>query len=143
MNRTQKQVRPSRPQAVSRGWRSRWTAWIWVVMGVALGASLSGAWIHRQHSASVREVSAAGLYCDSGIGAAKAHGRSMVTASGGAPGAPPITPINWTQKSTTAQKEASTQPEHSRGRGLRNGPRRFRSNIRDKGRATQPVRCPV
>src|SRR5215472_3647979 len=98
MNRTQKQVRPSRPQAVSRGWRYRWTAWIWVVMGVALGASLSGAWIHRHHSDSTREISAAGLHCDSGIGAAKAHARSMVTASGGALGAPPITPINWTPK---------------------------------------------
>ena len=67
-------------------------------MGVALGASLSGAWIHRHHSDSTREISAAGLHCDSGIGAAKAHARSMVTASGGALGAPPITPINWTPK---------------------------------------------
>ena len=93
---------------MSSGRSTRWDAWIWVGTGIVPGAGLAGAWMYRQHSASIREVSTAGLHCDSGIGAAKAHGRSMVTASGGAPGAPPITPINWTQKSTTAQKEAST-----------------------------------
>jgi formylglycine-generating enzyme required for sulfatase activity len=98
-HRAEDRIRKNRPQAASRGGRSRWAAWIWVAGGLVLGVGLGGAWIHRQHSASIRDASAAGLYCDSGIGAAKAHGRSTTTVL-----------TNWTPKINDA-KPSGAAPE--------------------------------
>jgi formylglycine-generating enzyme required for sulfatase activity len=50
----------------------RKTACLWALGGTLLGTGLGGAWMYRQHH-SAAEASAAGLYCDSGIGAAKGH----------------------------------------------------------------------
>ena len=79
MNRRGKNIRQS--ARVSSGRSTRWAAWSWVGAGIVLGAGLAGAWMHRQHSASILKVSAAGSYCDSGIGAAKAHSRSAAMAA--------------------------------------------------------------
>jgi formylglycine-generating enzyme len=87
MNRAQNRTCKSRPQAAFRGGGSPRPAWIWVAGGILLGVGLGGGWILRQHSASIRDVSAAGTYCDSGIGAAKAHGRSTAAV-----------PSNWIPK---------------------------------------------
>src|SRR5262245_5382662 len=72
--------------------------WIWALSGTVLGAGAAGVWIHRQHSASLRPGVAAGLYCDSGIGAAKPHGRAAVTSPVAAAGAPSSIQTSWTPK---------------------------------------------
>ncbi len=47
--------------------------WMWVLTGTIAGAGLSGALAHRPHRASTQSLAPDGAYCDSGIGAAKAH----------------------------------------------------------------------
>jgi len=51
---------------------ARRTVFVWGFAGTALGIGLAAGWEFRQHNATTREVSAAGLHCDSGISAAKA-----------------------------------------------------------------------
>jgi len=106
MNRSEKHNR-ERARVIS-GRSARRATRIWVATGVVLGTGLGGAWMYRQHSASIREVSAAGLYCDSGIGAVKATGRSTMTAVESPGGAAAPVPANWIPKINDARPSGST-----------------------------------
>ena len=97
MNRRQAQIPRSRPNPVSGGRRARGARWIWALTGIALGAGLSGAWIYRQHRASLEEA-AAGIYCDSGIGAATRLGRATVNGGAAPANAPSPIQSNWVPK---------------------------------------------
>jgi sulfatase modifying factor 1 len=76
----------------------RKTAWVWSLTGTLLGAGLGGALMYRQRHASGPDASAAGLYCDSGIGAAKAHAPATgIKVDTGAPVAS-VSETAWTPK---------------------------------------------
>jgi formylglycine-generating enzyme required for sulfatase activity len=74
---------------------------------MVLGASVAGAWIHRQHSASLGEGAEAGLNCDSGLGAAKAHGRAAVPGVAAAAGPASSIQSSWIPKINDRQPPGS------------------------------------
>ena len=57
MNRRGKNIRQS--ARVSSGRSTRWAAWSWVGAGIVLGSGLAGAWMQRQHKASMTDASMA------------------------------------------------------------------------------------
>ena len=70
--------------------------WMWVLTGTVAGAGLSGALTYHQHRAPVTQSPAPGAYCDSGIGAAKAH--AAVAMTGATPAIQPPGQTAWTPK---------------------------------------------
>jgi sulfatase modifying factor 1 len=74
------------------------TVWRWALAGTLLGAGLGGAWIYRQRAASINEASKPSLSCDYGIGSAKAHSPSALTAAMRAAGATSTDQPDWVPK---------------------------------------------
>jgi formylglycine-generating enzyme required for sulfatase activity len=71
--------------------------WMWVLTGAVVGAGLSGALSYRQHRAPVTQSLAPdGVYCDSGIGVAKAHAATALARA--APSIEPIDRTAWIPK---------------------------------------------
>jgi formylglycine-generating enzyme len=67
--------------------------WFWAVGGTVLGTGLAGAWTYKQHHAT-----ASGLYCDLGIGSARAHGKPASAVSAAEAVKLPVIPAAWTPK---------------------------------------------
>jgi formylglycine-generating enzyme required for sulfatase activity len=81
---------------VREGYKNKW---MWVLTGTVAGAGLTGALSYRQHRAQVMELSEpSGAYCDTGIGAAKAHAASALTGVAGAAPTPAGTLTAWIPK---------------------------------------------
>jgi formylglycine-generating enzyme required for sulfatase activity len=72
--------------------------WIWALTGILLGIASGGAWSYRQYRVALNQVSAAGAYCDRGLGAAAAHGASVMTNGGGSPVSQAATDAAWIPK---------------------------------------------
>jgi sulfatase modifying factor 1 len=73
--------------------------WMWVLTGTVVGAGLGGWLSYLQHRAQVTEVSKHGsVYCDNGIGAAKAHAGATLTGAAAAAPTPAVTQSAWIPK---------------------------------------------
>src|SRR5262245_62092514 len=101
MNRREKHTHES--ARVISGRSTFRATWIWVAIGMVMGGGIGGAWKYRQHRASIDEGSVAGLYCDSGIGAANAYDGSTTTAVESRGGATAMVQANWIPKINNAR----------------------------------------
>jgi sulfatase modifying factor 1 len=73
--------------------------WMWVLTGTVVGAGLGGWLSYLQHRAQVTEVSKPGsVYCDHGIGPAKAHAGATLTGAAAAAPALAVTQSAWIPK---------------------------------------------
>jgi sulfatase modifying factor 1 len=73
--------------------------WMWVLTGAVVGAGLTAAWSYDQHRARATGVGEpAGAFCDTGIGAAKAHRASALASAAGAAPTPAGMLTAWIPK---------------------------------------------
>jgi len=93
---------------------------IWALTGMVLVCSLIGAVICHQHLVQRTGASApVGVYCDNGIGAAKAHARMVLAPAHTAPAISSATDTAWTPKINTRTPPGPAPGRNGVGSGRR------------------------